>query len=878
MTIDPHSPLWTDIQHLGDLLRQTLEEQTDPTLGEKIVTIRGLSRELEEGSPTAQVSITRLFESFNREEMTQLARAFSLFLNFSTIAEQHHRLRRRHAYRKIAGGPPQKGSLDETFARLLREGVPPALLLETLSSLRIELVLTAHPTEVIRRSVFEKYQRIEKCLWTRDRVDLDAQERLENEEDLKREILSCWVTDEIRRQKPTPIDEARSGLTVLEKSLWKAVPQFLRSLDRVLLEQLGQRLPPQSAPIRFGSWMGGDRDGNPGVTPEATRKTLYLHRWSAARLYAEEVERLIGELTVNDCTEELRSEVGNVDEPYRELLRPLLKKLRATVSHFYALFYDRVPPSEGPIVESPTEIEGPLYLGYRSLIACRVGRIANGRLLDLIRRIHCFGISMARVDIRQEAGKHAEVFEAWTKDRGLPAYSSLAEEEKIKFLIDEIESGRRFTETFARDPRVSHVVGVFDVIRREGAHSLGAYVISLASSVSDILAVEALFSLSGVEKPLRVVPLFEKISDLRICHQHMERLFSLPGYRSRAQGRQEIMLGYSDSAKDGGRLTASWELFQAQERLVDVAEKHGVHLTLFHGRGGTVSRGGGPTYLALQSQPSGSIKGSLRVTEQGEAIQSKFGFVELAQRSLEVYTSATLEATVRPLRSPKPEWRETIEHLSKISNEAFTQRVSSEKFIAYFQQVTPVQELGHLNIGSRPARRGNMNGLGALRAIPWIFAWTQVRMMLPAWLGVGTALEAGMKESPNVLREMYDGWPFFHSTIDLLEIVLAKTNPAIARQYESQLVTPELRGVGESLFTELEGIRSRILQITGHASLIENNPVLSRSVQVRNPYVRPLNLLQAELLRQYRATQDPELLNIILLTVNGIAAGVRNTG
>jgi len=309
-----------------------------------------------------------------------------------------------------------------------------------------------------------------------------------------------------------------------------------------------------------------------------------------------------------------------------------------------------------------------------------------------------------------------------------------------------------------------------------------------------------------------------------------------------------------------------------------VAEKHGVHLTLFHGRGGTVSRGGGPTYLALQSQPSGSIKGSLRVTEQGEAIQSKFGFVELAQRSLEVYTSATLEATVRPRRSPKPEWRETIEHLSKISNDAFTQRVSNEKFIAYFQQVTPVKELGHLNIGSRPARRGNMSGLNALRAIPWIFAWTQVRMMLPAWLGVGTALETGMKESPNVLREMYDGWPFFHSTIDLLEIVLAKTNPAIARQYENQLVTPELRGVGESLFTELEGIRSRILQITGHASLIENNPVLSRSVQVRNPYVRPLNLLQAELLRQYRATQDPELLNIILLTVNGIAAGVRNTG
>ena len=429
------------------------------------------------------------------------------------------------------------------------------------------------------------------------------------------------------------------------------------------------------------------------------------------------------------------------------------------------------------------------------------------------------------------------------------------------------------------------MTGVFRVIGEYGRGCFGAYVISMASHVSDVLAVGFFFRKCEVKQPLRIVPLFERIADLKICHETMEKLFSIPWYRERAHGRQEIMIGYSDSSKDGGRLTSAWELYKAQERLVEVCQTHGMHLTLFHGRGGTVSRGGGPTYLAIQSQPPGSIHGSLRTTEQGEMIQAKFGFVEIAQRSLEVYTSATTESTLRPSKQPTAVWRERMEGLSQKAYDRFRERVYGDKnFVSYFRQATPEVELGYLNIGSRPARRkasgGATGGVETLRAIPWIFSWTQTRFLLPSWLGVGPALRWGIDQGwDDELREMYEGWPFFRSFIGLVEMVLAKADADIAWQYHYKLVEPGLKEVGERFFRELALVRRLVLRISGQQTFLESSPVLQRSIRVRNPYIDSLNLLQAEVLELLRKDgPNTELLDIFLLTVNGIAAGLRNTG
>lgn len=891
---DPHAPLRRDIKLLGRLLGDTLKAQEGEDLFEQVEEVRVLSKGARAGRVEASELLRAQLEALPEDRAITVARAFAHFLSLANIAEQHHRIRRGRAWLSTPEAPPQRGSLEECFSTLTAAGVEPDALWSAVVGMQVELVFTAHPTEVTRRTLMRKHRTIAGLLDQIDQQAMTPDELGDVLEGLQREITTAWQTDEIRRERPTPVDEAKGGLVRFEQVLWDAVPAWLRKLDRALLRHTDRSLPLHAVPIRFGSWMGGDRDGNPNVTPQTTLTVCRLARWMAADLYHREIRRLRDDLSLNRCSDELREEIGAAWEPYRALLRQVEARLDATREHAEALI-NGTPPPEGEIYTDPLDLAAPLLLCDRSLRACGDGVIADGRLQDILRRISCFGLTLARLDVRQEADRHTEAIDAVTRYLGLGSYAAWSPAEKVGFLVREL-SGRRPLiprvfweggELVSAD--VHDVLATFAGIAKQGPGSLGAYVISMASSSADVLAVallqrEARRRYGSTAEPMRIVPLFETLADLDAAGAAMHQLLSNPWYsRWLAEvhdSHQEVMIGYSDSAKDAGRLAASWALYRGQEALVKVCHSHGIRLTLFHGRGGTVGRGGGPTHAAIRSLPPGAVEGSLRVTEQGEVIQAKFGLPGIAMRTLDLYTTAVLEATLNPPRPPKAEWRESMDRLADTAKKAYRRTLHvDDRFVPYFRAVTPEPELGRLNIGSRPARRrGGGGGIETLRAIPWVFAWTQVRLNLPAWLGVGAALEEGLSEDAAMLSEMDTQWPFFSTTLDLIEMVLAKADPEVAARYDDALVSEELRPIGEELRARLVRTRQAVLTLRDRGALLANNPVLARSIAVRNPYVDPLNLVQASLLARVRASEDPRLVRALMITINGIAAGMRNTG
>ncbi|HUF16706.1 MAG TPA: phosphoenolpyruvate carboxylase, partial [Thermoanaerobaculia bacterium] len=776
-------------------------------------------------------------------------------------------------------------------------------------------------TEVVRRTLLQKYGRIADLLARGDHDDVTVPEKEEIEQALRREVTAAWETDEVRHEKPDPLDEVKGGLFIFEQTLWAALPQYMRTLDRALQKHTGKSLPLETIPVRFGSWIGGDRDGNPNVTPEVTGKACLLARWVAAELYLDEIDTLRSVLSMASGSNELNEVLGGeTHEPYRALLRTLRDRLIATRrtleralrtpdgwrtwpgtesgrrspagEHDSPDAANSADPTGGSFaslrmtrggrpapIDHLDDLLEPLHLCYRSLHETGNGIIAEGRLLDLIRRARCFGLTLVRLDIRQDSARHTALLGAITRELGAGNYEDWDEAQRQEFLVAELRSRRPLIPAaLALENDEQDVLDTFRAIAAIPAESLGAYVITMASQPSDVLAVALLQKETNVPKPLRVVPLFETIADLQRAGDTVEGLLRIAPYRESIDNRQEIMVGYSDSSKDSGRFAAAWELYKAQEKLVEVCRAEGVELTLFHGRGGSVGRGGGPTYLAIASQPPGSVDGRLRVTVQGEMIQAEFGLAGIALRTLEIYTTATLDATLAPNESPQPEWRETIERMSARSRERYRNVVyESSRFIDYFRYATPEVELGELNIGSRPARRaGSKSGVETLRAIPWQFAWTQCRLLLPSWLGLAAAIETS--GSDPAVNTMYRDWPFFRSMIELMEMVLAKAEPGIAAHYERLLVPDELREIGIELRDELLRTSKLVLEVTGHHQLLESNPVLRRSIDVRNPYVDPINLVQAEVLRRYRKDKDGKLRDAFVVTVNGISAGMRNTG
>ncbi len=865
-----HEALRDDVRMLGDSLGQTIENQLGSGMLQKIETIRSLAKLGRSGDGGEQSELLAALSALSDDEVLPIARAFTQFLNLANIAEEYHRVRSQQHVCHI----DSNDSFVQQLKLLRTEGYDADEIMQALSRLHIDLVLTAHPTEVNRRTLIRKYNAITDALRNLGQKPLQR-ERIE-------ELISqIWHTNEIRGRRPTPIDEAKWGFAVIENSLWQALPRYLRQIDQQCLSILGRPLPLDCSPVRFSSWMGGDRDGNPYVTHAVTREVLMLARWMAADLYLRDVEQLRSELSMFACSAELRAAVGEEPEPYRYLLNGLRIRLQETKDRIEAAL-------ESPSVDCPEglitldELREPLLLCHRSLVACGMQTIAGAALEDCIRRVACFGVTLVRLDIRQNAERHAAVLEEIRDYYQEESYLALTEGEKQQFLLRELQSKRPlFPRDWAPSDEVREVLETCRVVAESDPDALGSYVISMAARPSDVLAVILLLRETGVRYNMRIAPLFETLNDLENAERCVRDLFSLPWYRGYIDDYQEVMIGYSDSSKDAGQMAAVWGQYKAQEQLTELCRAQGVHLSLFHGRGGTVGRGGGPTHTAIQAQPPGSVNHTLRVTEQGEVIRFKFGIPEIAVRNLELYTGAVLAATLHPYPAPQQDWREQMESMAQRGLQAYRAVVrQDERFVPFFRACTPEQELSKLPLGSRPAKRRADGGVESLRAIPWVFAWTQIRLMLPAWLGSDAALQSAVEDEASLarLRDMYSQWPFFRTYIDMLEMVLSKTDPDIAAYYEHRLVDSGLRPLGEMLRTRLRRITGLVLQIKQMESLLQHNPVIRQSIDVRNPYIDPLHYLQAEFLHRDRTCPDDRLEKALMVTMAGISAGMQNTG
>lgn len=924
---------------LLDRFMDILQDLHGDDMRDKVQLCYELASECESGQPIDKKleELGEVLKNMDPGDAIVVSSSFSHMLNLTNLAEEVQiAFRRRVKLKQREFGDENsaitESDLEETFRRLVTDlKKSPMEVFEALKSQTVDLVLTAHPTQSIRRSLLQKHGRIRNCLSQLYQKDITPDEKQELDEALQREIHAAFRTDEIRRTPPAPQDEMRAGMSYFHETIWNGLPKFLRRVDTALKSIGVTETLPYSVPlIQFSSWMGGDRDGNPRVTPEVTHDVCLLARLMAANILLSKIEELMFELSMWRCSSELRARVSEVvaaekkgakyymefwkpippNEPFRVILGDVRDKLYSTRERTRQLLATgKSDIAEIDTYVSKEQILEPLELCYRSLCETGDKPIADGSLLDVLRQVACFGLSLVKLDIRQESERHSDVMDAITRYLGLGSYKDWSEEEKQSWLLSQLQGKRPL---FGRDlpvtDEVAEVLNTFRVVAELPHDSFGAYVISMATAPSDVLVVELLQRECHIAQPLRVVPLFEKLDDLINAPASLCRLFSIDWYRNKINGRQEVMLGYSDSGKDAGRLSAAWQVFKTQEDCVKVAQQFGIKLTLFHGRGGSVGRGGGPTHLAILSQPPDTIHGSLRVTIQGEVIEQSFGEEHLCFRTLQRFTAATLEHGMQPPRAPKPEWRALMDEITPIATNEYRDVVFHEpQFVKYFRAVTPETEYGRMNIGSRPSKRKPSGGIESLRAIPWIFAWTQTRFHLPVWLGIGSALKYALnKDRRNllVLQEMYNGWPFFRATIDLIEMVFAKGDPRIASLYDKFLVSEDLQQFGDALRLKYEETKNLLLLVAGHSELLQGNPTLRQRLKLREPYITVLNVQQVHTLRKIRdegydgsknpaskskpaaelvslnttSEYAPGLEDTLILTMKGIAAGMQNTG
>ncbi|WP_028025888.1 phosphoenolpyruvate carboxylase [Enterovibrio calviensis] len=874
---DKYDALKSNVSMLGHLLGNTIKGAHGDELLAKVEEIRKLSKSASAGNKDDHAKLIDVLQSLPNDQLLPVARAFSQFLNLTNIAEQYHSISRN--CEELICSPD---ALDDLFQRLKGNDVSSNDAEKAVDDLKIELVLTAHPTEIARRTTIHKLVQINKCLSQLELNDLSSTERGKAELRLEQLIAQAWHSDVIRQQRPTPLDEAKWGYAVIENSLWQAVPEFLRQFDQKLKGHLGKRLPVDAAPIQISSWMGGDRDGNPFVTAEVTHEVLLLSRWKAADLYLGDIQELVSELSMTRCNDVVRAMAGDEHEPYRAILKSLRKTLTNTLDYLDAKIKGQ-HIDEKDILTHVDQLWTPLHACYQSLHDCGMGIIADGLLLDTLRRIRCFGVNLIKLDIRQESTRHADALSEITRCLGMGDYSQWSEQDKQAFLIRELSSKRPLLpRDWEPSDDVQEVLDTCRIVAQQPREALGAYVISMARTASDVLAVHLLLKEAGCPFRMDVCPLFETLEDLNNAELVISQLLNIDWYRGFIQNFQMVMIGYSDSAKDAGVMAAGWAQYKAMESLVTLCEKSGVDLVLFHGRGGSIGRGGAPAHAALLSQPPRSLKGGLRVTEQGEMIRFKLGLPDVATNSLNLYASAILEANLLPPPEPKQEWRDLMEALSDVSCEAYRDVVRGSKdFVPYFRSTTPELELGKLPLGSRPAKRNPNGGVESLRAIPWIFAWSQNRLLLPAWLGAGQAIQYSIDNGHlKQLEEMCREWPFFSTRLGMLEMVFTKTSPSISQYYDEKLVDEALWPLGEQLRARLAQDIKAVLMVENSDHLMEQNPWGAEAIRLRNIYVEPLNMLQAELLSRTRACDDEsvELDEALMVTIAGIAAGMRNTG
>lgn len=896
------SALRNDIRRLGNQLGTALVRQNGPELLDRVEQVRSMARGLrrDDGSSAALAS---LLADVSVQEAILLVRAFTVYFHLANTAEQVHRVEDLNEK-----APANKNRFAATVEKLQSMGISDSDILETARTLDLRPVFTAHPTEASRRSILDKLAEISILIERRNERAVGPTEEARIDRRVDELIDAIWQTDELRREQPDPVDEARSILYFLIEIAAAGVPELLADVDAAL-ETVGGGLEHDSVPIRFGSWVGGDRDGNPNVTPETTRDVLEFQRGRALRLLIAEVEELSSELSISqvitNITDELAAQIEQDRAEFPRLLSRFLKisagepyRLRCAVIHHRLVESAETPP--GPrAYTSPSEFETDLATMAASLEANHGQLLARGRLARVRRMNAMIGFHLAVLDIRQHTEVHHEGLAELFEPLGI-AYAEMTREERTKLLASELLSRRPFAPPArGAGPKALSLFRELRTLMDEaGDDVIQSYIISMTEGVDDVLAPAVLARDVGlIDLPAGVarigfVPLFETIGDLRSIGVVLRALLADPAYRRLVELRgdkQEVMVGYSDSNKDGGIMTSQWEIHKALREIAKVSDETGIDIVVFHGRGGTIGRGGGPTNASILSQPAGVINGAVKITEQGEVIADKYGLPQLAHRNLDLALAAVLEASLshRRSRTELPTMERWNQVMTLMSDEAYlTYRsfLETPDMVEYFYTSTPVEELGEMNIGSRPARRsGGSSGISDLRAIPWVFGWTQSRQILPGWFGVGSALaEARRLGHTDDLAEMYEGWQFFRTFISNVEMTLSKTDIDIAQHYVSSLVRPELHHFFDTVVAEHDLTVAQVRELTGH-DLLTDLPVLKRTLAVRDAYLDPINVLQVELLKRSRAqSQDPEtarrIRRALLLSINGVAAGLRNTG
>ena len=900
--------LRADIRRMGNLLGETLVRQEGPDLLELVEKVRAAAR-------TDAAAAADALSGIDIPTAIRLVRAFATYFHLANITEQAHRGRELRRRRAVQGG-----WLDGAARRIKARGLSAEEIATGAEQLAVRPVFTAHPTEAARRSTLAKLRRVADLLEA-EALDSAATGGHAVSKRTNRELAEVvdllWQTDELRMEKPEPTDEARNAIYYLNDLYADAAPAVLDELTEILGD-LGVEVPPTATPLTFGTWIGGDRDGNPFVNAQVTRDVLRLQHEYGIRDTDAALAELIEELSVSDhvvdVSAELRESVAadlanlpelearyrrvNAAEPYRLKIRAMWAKLANTRNRLA----NATAHQPGRDYLGSTELVEDLQVMRRSLVAHRGELIANGTLTTLIRTVSAFGLHLATLDIREHSQAHHQAL-GQLVDRvgelGRP-YAELDRAARTEYLGRELAGRRPLAGADAQlDEAGAKTFGVFGAVRdlldQFGPEVIESYIISMTEGVDDVLAAAVLAREAGLVEVagglarIGFVPLLEQVAELKAAGEILDQLLSVPAYRAIVAARgdvQEVMLGYSDSNKDAGITSSQWEIHRAQRALRDVAGRHGVRLRLFHGRGGTVGRGGGPTHEAILAQPYGTLDGAIKVTEQGEVISDKYAVPALARENLELTVAAVLQATLLHTQPRQPQadidrWSELMDSVAAPAQQAYRDLIHDPDLPSYFWASTPAELLGALNIGSRPSKRPDTgSGLQGLRAIPWVFGWTQSRQIVPGWYGVGTGLAAAQEAGfGDLLADAYARWHFFRAFVSNVEMTLLKTDLSIARRYVDRLVDPSLRHVFDAISAEHDRSVAEILRITGEPALLDAQPVLQRTLAVRDTYLQPLHHLQIELLARYRANEDdPQLQRALLLTINGVAAGMRNTG
>lgn len=911
-----------DVRFLGNILGEVLVHQGGNELLDIVEKIREISKSLRAVFlPELYEEFKQLINTLNPDIRHQVIRAFAIYFQLVNIAEQNHRVRRKRDYERSAGETVQPGSIESVILELKERNCSEEELRQILDSISLELVMTAHPTEAMRRAILDIHKRIAEDMMLLDNPTLTYREREQLRDKLLNEVITLWQTDELRDRKPTVLDEVRNGLYYFNETLFDVLPEVYQELERCL----DKYYPTQSwhvpTYLRFGSWIGGDRDGNPSVTAEVTWETLQMHRKLAIHKYEERLKELFRSLSFSTSIVQVSDELlqsiaadhenvplkrtafwNNEKEPYRMKLIYMFERLHNMM--------DESTRDTSARYRNPVEFVEDLRIIDRSLRHHYADYVADTLVAKLIRQVELFGFYMAALDIRQHSKEHESAMtEILANMKIVNNYGALSEEEKIDLLHKLLQDPRPLVSSYIEySESTRECLDVYRTIQRAqkefGEKCITSYLISMAEAASDVLEVMLLAKEVGlfrqeengkVHCTIQAVPLFETIDDLHEAPGIMKRLFDLPIYRSAVSAMsnvQEIMLGYSDSNKDGGVFTANWELRMALKELTAMAQDYNVKIKFFHGRGGALGRGGMPLNRSILAQPPHTIGGGIKITEQGEVLSSRYAMQGIAYRSLEQATSALIQAAMLARTAHtdlyESKWKELMESISQTSLQKYQDLIFRDAdFLTYFKEATPLPEVGELNIGSRPSKRKNSDRFEDLRAIPWVFAWTQSRYLLPAWYAAGTGLQSfyqGKEENLAVMRDMYRHYSFFQSMIDSLQMALAKADLVIAKEYSGMVKDDAVR---ERIFSQIEEeyklTSDLILKITGQQEILDNVPVIQESIRLRNPYVDPLSYMQVGLVSELRELREagndnPILLREVLLTINGIAAGLRNTG